>query len=126
MSVRTEDTLPFLERTRGSLNILEAVDVADHTLEVSLTSFDAVLPVARRKRSATPDAMEFLEWIEVGRGTSMLKFDRGRDGTAEAEPSVVAFHPYCMSYPVHPVKSQSYWVGGEQLERLGFLLGRRC
>lgn len=74
MSVRTEETLPFLERTRGSLNILEAVDVADHTLEVSLISLvpdDAVLPVARRKRSATPDAMEFLEWIEVGRGTSM-------------------------------------------------------
>jgi hypothetical protein len=58
--------------SRG-LSILENFDVDDMTLEASLKSFGLAFLrrlVARRKKLATPDAIEFLEFMEEERWRS--------------------------------------------------------
>lgn len=77
-----EELLDFLESTRGSLKKLELLDVADQTLEVSLSSLGtARRPVALRNRLVTPDVADVRESMEPGRGASIWKFDEGREGS---------------------------------------------
>lgn len=73
-AVRTELFEDFLESILGKRNILEVLDVADQTLEVSLLSFeDDRRPVARRNKLATSEPTEALEVMDNGRST--WKFD---------------------------------------------------
>lgn len=77
--VQIEESLDFFESNRGSLKILEFLDVPDRTLEASLGSLGtARRPVALRNRLATPDDVDIWEFDEIGRDALILKFDRGR------------------------------------------------
>jgi hypothetical protein len=83
--VQIEESLDFFESIRGSLKILELLDVADQILEVSLYSLGTTRrPVALRNRLTTPDDDDIRESVELGRGGFKLiwKFDEGREGSA--------------------------------------------
>lgn len=81
--VQIEESLDFFESTRGSLKILELLDVADQILDVSLGSLrTARRPVALRNRLTTPDEDDIRESVEPGREALIWKFDRGREGSA--------------------------------------------
>ena len=81
--VQIEESLDFFESTRGSLKILELLDVADQILEVSLGSLGtARRPVALRNRLTTPDEDDIRESVEPGLEALIWKFDRGREGSA--------------------------------------------
>lgn len=77
--VHIEESLDFFESIRGSLKILELLDVPDRTLEASLGFLGtACRPVALWNRLATPDEADIRESGEQGRDALIWKFDRGR------------------------------------------------
>ena len=81
--VQIEELLDFFDSIRGSLKILELLDVADQTLDVSLESLGtARRPVALRNRLTTPDEVDIRESVELGREALIWKFDGGREGAA--------------------------------------------
>jgi hypothetical protein len=81
--VQIEESLDFFESIRGSLKILELLDVPDQTLEVSLGSLGTARRVALRNRLTTPDEDDIRESVDPGRDVFIWKFDRGREGAAE-------------------------------------------
>ena len=80
--VQIEESLDFFESIRGSLKILELLDVADQILEVSLDSLETTRrPVALRNKLTTPDEDDIRESVEPGRVELIWKFDEGREGS---------------------------------------------
>jgi len=71
--VRIDELLDFFFNP-GIRNMLETFEVPDQTLEVSLVSFGEARLLPRRNRLAIP-AIEALEYVELGRGSSTWKFD---------------------------------------------------
>ena len=81
--VQIEELLDFFESIRGSLKILELLDVADQILEESLESLGtARRPVALRNKLTTPDEDDIRESVELGREALIWKFDGGCDSAA--------------------------------------------
>lgn len=81
--VQIEESLDFFESIRGSLKILELLEVVDQILEVSLGSLGtARRPVALRNKLTTPDEDDIRESVETGREVLIWKFDGGREGSA--------------------------------------------
>jgi len=87
--VRIDELLDFFFNP-GIRNMLEAFEVPDQMLEVSLVSFDEARLLPRRNRFATP-AIEALEYVELGRGSSTWKFD---DPAVNVQVSGVNKWPY--------------------------------
>jgi hypothetical protein len=84
--VQIEESLDFFESIRGSMKILDLLDVADladQILEVSLDSLGTTRrPVALRSKLTTPDEDDIRESVELGRGGLIWKFDEGRGSAA--------------------------------------------
>ncbi len=97
----TDDALDFL-MIRGSLKILELLDVEEKTLDVSLTSFDPDRvrpPPGLRNRPAMPEATELRDCTEGERGTVTTKLEEGRELTDTS-----AKHTYIRACTVRHIK----------------------